>query len=259
MNIQTINSVSLDVAKVEAPAIFATSPAPNIKSKNYHFTPTIEVINHLQDLGFVLSSAKQSLSKNNLKRSFGSHIVKFQHPDLTMGDEGRPEIVMINSHNGTKKVQFEMGIFRLVCENGLIVKSRDMGSFSEKHTRYTFPEIKNLIEGKVEELHKVVSKINVWNMREMTEKERFNFALNAIAVRYDDSRMPNEEEIRNILRPVRNEDQNPTLWNTFNVLQEKLTKGGYIMGKKTSRAIKNPMEDLRINKGLWELADSYVQ
>ena len=49
-----ITSISLDKAKEYAPAIFATSPAPTIKSPKYQFTPTFEVIEHMQDMGYLL-------------------------------------------------------------------------------------------------------------------------------------------------------------------------------------------------------------
>jgi hypothetical protein len=55
MNLNNITSISLDAAKSIAPAIFATSPAPTIKSPKYQFTPTFEVIEHMQDMGYVLT------------------------------------------------------------------------------------------------------------------------------------------------------------------------------------------------------------
>lgn len=258
-----ITSITLEKAKDLAPAIFATSPAPTIKSPKYQFTPTFEVIEHMQDMGYLLTGVKQSKSGVDLRKNWGIHITRFQHPDLyiknSQGEvEARPEVVLINSHDGTRPIQFEMGLFRLVCENGLVIKDKDMGSFRERHTKYTFSELKDLMDQKVSGLTEVVGKINHWSGIEMTDKQRFNFAVEALALRMGTDRQPEQYEIMDILNPKRKADEGNTLWNTFNILQENLVKGGFQLNNRQARAIKNPIEDFNINQGLWSLADSYA-
>ena len=263
MNLNNITSISLDSAKSLAPAIFATSPAPTIKSPKYQFTPTFEVIEHMQDMGYVLTGVKQSKSNVELRKNWGIHITRFQHPDLYIKDpqgmiEARPEVVLINSHDGTRPIQFEMGLFRLVCENGLVVKDRDMGSFRERHTKLNFQEVKNLMDEKVSGLQEVVGKISQWNMVEMSDKQRFNFAMDALALRIGTDRQAEQYEIMDILTAKRKVDEQPTLWHTFNTVQENLIKGGFQLNNRQARAINNPVEDFNLNQGLWQLADSYL-
>ena len=259
-----ITSISLDKAKEYAPAIFATSPAPTIKSPKYQFTPTFEVIEHMQDMGYLLTGVKQSSSNVELRKNWGIHITRFQHPDQyiknTDGEiEARPEVVLINSHDGTRPIQFEMGLFRLVCENGLVVKDRDMGSFRERHTKLNFNEVKNLIDQKVSGLSDVVGKINKWNMIEMTDKQRFNFAVEALALRIGTDRQAEQYEIMDILNPKRKADEGNSLWKTYNILQENLIKGGFQLNNRQARSIKNPIEDFNLNQELWSLADNYTK
>lgn len=263
MNLNNITSISLDSAKSIAPAIFATSPAPTIKSPKYQFTPTFEVIEHMQDMGYVLTGVKQSKSNVELRKNWGIHITRFQHPDLYIKDpqgmiEARPEVVLINSHDGTRPIQFEMGLFRLVCENGLVIKSQDLGSFRERHTKLNFQEVKNLMDEKVSGLQEVVGKISQWNMKEMSDKQRFNFAMDALALRIGTDRQAEQYEIMDILTAKRKVDEQPTLWHTFNTVQENLIKGGFQLNNRQARAINNPVEDFNINQGLWQLADSYL-
>jgi len=259
-----ITSISLDKAKEYAPAIFATSPAPTIKSPKYQFTPTFEVIEHMQDMGYLLTGVKQSSSNVELRKNWGIHITRFQHPDLYIKNhdgeiEARPEVVLINSHDGTRPIQFEMGLFRLVCENGLVVKDRDMGSFRERHTKLNFNEVKNLIDQKVSGLNEVVGKINKWNMIEMTDKQRFNFAVEALALRIGTDRQAEQYEIMDILNPKRKADEGNSLWKTYNILQENLIKGGFQLNNRQARSIKNPIEDFNLNQELWALADNYTK
>jgi len=257
-------AISMKSAKLQAPAIFATSPAPTIKSPKYQFTPTFEVIEHMKDMGYLLTGVKQSKSNVDLRKNWGIHITKFQHPDLYIkapdgNVEARPEVVLINSHDGTRPIQFEMGLFRLVCENGLVIKEKDMGSFRERHTKLNFQEVKNLIDEKVSGLQDVVGKISKWNMVEMTDKQRYQFAVEALALRMGTDRQPEQYEVLDILNPKRKADESNTLWHTYNVLQENLIKGGFQLNNRQARAINNPIEDFNINQGLWALADAYVK
>lgn len=256
-----IASISLEAAAQKAPAIMASQPA-SYTTERYVFTPTTEIISHMQDLGFLLTDAKQATSKKDLRNNYGTHLIRMAHPDLyikdTNGDvEARPEIVIMNSHDGVKPLQFDMGLFRLVCSNGLVVKSQDMGHFRERHSRITFQYIKDLISQKVESLPKLVEKINVWSGRTMSALEQRDFAIQALALRIGEDRQPESYELDSFLNPRREADKANTLWNVYNRAQESLIKGGYESNNRTARAIINPLTDLQLNQGIWQLAESF--
>ena len=263
LNPQTITAISLQEAAKKAPAIMATKPADYINLNRYKFTPTTEVIDHMQDLGYVLTGAKQSNTKVDLRRDYGTHIVTFQHPKLYIKDsdggvEARPTIVVLNSHDGSRPIQFEMGMFRLVCSNGLMVKTQDFGSIRERHTKYTFAQLKELVDSKISALPKVVEKINHWSSRIMTPKEQSQFAIDALLMRLNDDRKPENYEIQSILTPKRDADKGNSLWKTFNVVQENLIKGGFDLNERVARGITNPVQDMLINQDLWQLAETYA-
>lgn len=256
-----INTITVEAAAQKAPAILAEKPADYITDR-YVFTPTTEIISHMQDLGFLLTDAKQATSKSNVRKNYGTHLIRMAHPDLYLKDsngdvEARPEIVVINSHDGMRPLQFDMGLFRLVCSNGLVVKSQDMGHFRERHTRITFQAIKDLISEKVESLPKLVEKINIWSGREMTAIEQRDFAIQALALRIGEDRQAEPYEIESFLAARREADRANTLWNVYNRAQESLIKGGYESNNRTARAIINPLTDLQLNQGIWQLAESF--
>lgn len=260
---QNLTGISMEVAKDKAPAIFATKPADYINQKLYKFTPTTEIINYMKDMGYILTDAKQSKTKIPLRNNYGTHIVSFQHPEIFVKDneggiEARPTIVLLNSHDGSRPIQFEMGLFRLVCSNGLMVKSMDMGSFKERHTKYTFDQVKQLIASKIDTLPKVVEKINDWNGLEMTPKQRHAFAQQALQIRAGEERLAEDYEIHSILSPKRKADEGTTLWNCYNVVQENLIRGGFQLNNRTARGITNPVQDMKLNMDLWKLAEEFA-
>ena len=257
-----LTTISLDQAIRTAPAISATEPHPRIKSPKYTFTNSTQLIEDFDRLDFKLTSVKQSSSKNPLNNQYGTHIMRFANPELTIkgpdgGIEARPEVVIINDHMGNRPVQFEAGLFRLVCSNGLIVKSQDLGHFRRRHTTFDLEALKQLIGTKVEDMRGIVEKISRWNGKLMTDQERFAFATEAIKLRLAEERKPEQYELFEILSPKRTADQSKSLWHTFNTIQENLIKGGYQMNDRVARAITNPLQDLKINQELWALADKY--
>jgi hypothetical protein len=259
-----IAPLSMETAREKAPGIFAPGPHSRL-SKDYKFVSSLDLIEHLDTQGWKLTNAKQSTSKNAnpLYTTYGTHIMEFQHEDLYMKDnhggiEGRPTIVVINNSNGDRPLSIDAGIFRLVCSNGLIIKTTDFGSLKERHTKYNQEEVRGIVSQKITEMEVAVNKINRWNMVEMTDKQRFQFAAEALALRLADDRKPEQYELIDLLQPRRKEDQGKTLWLTYNTVQEGLIKGGFSLNERVARAIKNPMTDFTINQDLWILAEKYA-
>ena len=66
------------------------------------------------------------------------------------------------------------------------------------------------------------------------------------------------------IRTWRSQEKEPTLWNTFNVIQEKFIKGGVrqIRPDRTrvkSRAISSIDENVKLNKALWTLTSEMAK
>jgi hypothetical protein len=257
-----INSLSLETAAQYAPAIMADKPADYITGR-YIFTPTKEVISQMQDMGYILTGARQASTKSDLRKYHGNHTVTFQHPDLYIKDnngqvEARPQIVFMNSSDGSRPQSFDMGLFRLACANGLVTKSEDLGSFKERHTKLTFQGLMDLISEKVSGLNKVVSKINDWNGIEMSASDRRKFAQDALALRVGEERKIEDYEIMSVLESRRPEDDANNLWTVFNRVQENLIKGGFQLNERQARPVTNLIADMQLNKGIWTLAESFA-
>ena len=103
--------------------------------------------------------------------------------------------------------------------------------------------------------------------REMERTEAEELAVKALKIRkgmeLTDTLAVDEETVADLLEPKRTEDEGNDLWSIYNVLQEKIIKGGTTLavdGKKPRkmRGIKSAIKDLSINKRLFETAYAYV-
>lgn len=260
---QPIQAMSNDMIAKLAPATFATKPADYINLKRYNFVPTTDIIDKMANQGWVVTNAKQSSTKKDLRREYGVHILEFQNPEVYIKGEGtsieaRPTVVFINSHDGTRPLQSELGIFRLVCSNGLVIKSQDFGGFRERHTKLTNDAVKALLDEKTQLMEQAIGKINRWNGLEMKAIDMRKFATDALILRIGEERQPEDHEVFSILEARRDADKSNTLWHVFNRVQENLIKGGFDIGNRRARAITNPTQDLKLNQGLWQLAEEFV-
>lgn len=260
-----MTQLSLDQVRSMAPQAFAETAKPGVSQK-YAFLPTSRIIEDMDKLGWKVSAAKAGKYRNVDNKNYGNHFIGFFHPDIHIKDaegniEAYPQVVVFNSHTGRGSFRFEMGIFRLVCSNGLVIKSSDMGSFQLKHTGYTFQELQYLINAAVERMPEIAGRINSFGQRLMSATEQRAFAKSAFALRSD--RQLTENELTDFLAPRRKEDEGDSLWLVLNRIQESVIKGGSLAepkvkkGKKAFKGIKNIHRDFKINQELWEMAEAY--
>jgi len=247
---------TLDQIKEIAPSVFTTDKAPHLTDK-YVQTPTSRVVEDLMSLGWQVTKAQEVKARKG--KGYQKHIVVFRHPDIMItgkdGDDAYPQILLTNSHDGKAAFNFRVGIFRLVCSNGLVVSDADFNNVSIRHINYTFETLQSKIKEVIAKLPGLVQKINTFKAKELTENAMKEFAVRAAALRTKSS-----INIDALLAPTRNEDAGNDLWAVFNRVQEKLINGGFSYGRKNrkSRSIKNFQQDIKLNEELFELAETYL-
>lgn len=263
-----------DQVKEICPVAFETAPTnPNVTNK-YLFVNTETIIDDLGKLGWkpVTAAMRKNRGKDTI---FSKHMVTFQNPDIMIkskdGDDAFPRIILSNSHDGLQAFKFSVGIYRLVCSNGLVVADEEFSDFKIKHKGYTFEELRNVISQAVLDLPNKVEVLNKMKSKILTKEQREKLALDAMLVRAgitpDSDKAKDfeydEETLVDILEPKRDADKGDDLWRTFNVIQEKITKGDFhaaLKGAKVRkvRAIKSFEKDLEVNKQLFRLATALV-
>src|SRR5262249_45745551 len=89
----------------------------------------------LMQQGFLPVRAQQSRTRIAGKGDFTKHLLRFRH--ASMADSAVqstvPEIVLINSHDGTSAYKLSPGLYRVLCTNGLVVKSSGIDEISVRH------------------------------------------------------------------------------------------------------------------------------
>ena len=142
-------TLTLDEIKTICPSVSTPAPNPELRKRlgiteRYVHVPTTQVIEDIIQLGWEPIQAVQVNARK--KKGFQRHMVKFVNRDFIKEDTTEyPELLLSNSHDGTTSFTLDVGIFRLICSNGMVVKSEDFGSMKVRHYGYDFDVIKSAV------------------------------------------------------------------------------------------------------------------
>jgi hypothetical protein len=284
------NPLSMDELRHYAPSAFATS-AHESRSARYTYIPTSDVISGLMREGFQPFKATQGRSRVAGKAEYTKHLIRFRHPDsfsaIQKVGDSVPEVVLVNSHDGTSAYKLSAGLFRLVCSNGLMVSDSTVEMLSIQHKGDI---VRDVIEGSfqiVGQSEKALARADEWNQLQLTAGEQGAFADAARQLRFADveGKITSPITAEQLLRPRREADATgiinwrtpaapkPDLWHTLNVVQENVVRGGLhgmqhgtdpqtgrrTMRRVTTREVRGIDQDVKLNRALWMLAERMAE
>lgn len=251
------SALTLEDVRERAPAVFAPSAHERTSSK-YTFIPTERLMFGLMHAGFVPVDARQTHTRR-ASPLHARHVVRLRRRFETVQlKDAVPEVVFLNSHDGTSAYQLRVGLFRVVCTNGLIVSRGAFPGICVPHRGDVVHEVIAAALQIAERFDELATQVERMEARQLLKDEQIAFAERALALRYpnvaDSGMQPSQ-----LLTVRRVEDLGDDLWTTFNKVQENLVRGGLsrraASGRLTrTRRITAIREDVRLNTRLWDLA-----
>jgi hypothetical protein len=238
-------------------------------SDKYTFIPTTRVIDVMESKGWVPVRAQQAYAKA-ANQGFQKHMVRFRQEGVQSVlalDKVFPEIVVTNAHNGLSSFVIMAGLFRLVCLNGMVVADSTFHKHIIKHLGYADALVLAAIDQIADTTPRIASRVRDFDQIELTKDEQGIYAMAALTVKYGEEGAGERKfSPEHLIQPIRRDDNRPTLWATYNQVQEKLLKGGRFEqnpkpGRRMvkSRPVTSVTEDVRINQGLWLLAEELAK
>lgn len=265
--------MTMDDVRTKCPYAFAEAPTNPGVSEKYTYANTETVINDMAKLGWYPVEAKQCRQKKGSSGIRSFHIVAFQHDDVKIlnkdgGTEAYVRIILQNSHDGFHSFRFMMGCYRMVCSNGCILSDAEFADFSIRHINYSFDGLRAIVAKVIESVPATIVKMNVMNATILTDEEKREMAIETYKIRKgyaaEDKVNVDDQTVEDLLTPMRTEDEGNSLWNVFNVLQEKMIKGCFSANGKNNkrrkqRAITSVKKDIDYNQKLWEYSMNFLQ
>ncbi len=174
-----------------------------------------------------------------------------------------PEVVITNSYDGTKALNIHIGIFRMVCSNGIIAGTNLFPKLQILHSNQGWSDILNEFIDGYDEKYKLQKKwVEQMEDRRMSLDEAYELAKQSLTIRHADNRIINDAvDPLELLIAKRKEDRGDTAWHRFNVVQESMVNGFYHKYNNEGSIVKakimtNVDELIRMNT---ELSDIFTE
>ena len=250
--------------RLEAPSIFANAPMIGL-SQRYAFVPTTEIVLGLREKSWLPVSAEQQRVRTSARIGFQKHLIRFRRAEqMKTLDEWNEELVLTNSHDAGCAYLIQVGIYRRLCSNGLVVSDSTFEAIRFRHAGLKPEAVVEASYRILDYVPKVAVLINDFRNRHLTDSEMTTFAEQALLLRFEDLDCAPIEP-RTLLMPRRLEDQGSDVWTTLNRIQENLMRGGLSDNRHTRagrlrslRSLRGIDSQIALNKGLWGLAERIV-
>ena len=271
------------------PAVMTDIRSPDT-SKRYGLVNTMEAMNVLSDYGYRPTRAIQQPNRIDGREKYNKHLIAFSHKDelAKTGLESRTEVLLYNSHDGKSSLKLFSGVFRFVCDNGIVAGEGFKNTLRHSHT--TANNFEGLLTKTLDGLPQVKEQVERLSKTDLTVKQILALAKQAASLRWKhlpehlndftfDYKAPDKglyftnDTIHEIALPTRREDNGRNSWKVFNRIQESILKGGVNIRSITNRHLeqKNPYgirrkaraitalpENIRINQSLWNMTHEMV-
>lgn len=230
-------------------------------SQRYSFIPTTAPLTVLADFGWRPVAVAEQRVRDKNKAGYQRHAVKFRNElfskDALQVGQTLPELVLINSHSGNASFQLTLGLFELVCSNGLMVEREGIAERRVLHRGYTSYKVAEAIGAIAPNVPKLLGEVEQMRQIQLNGEEQNAFAQAAIELRWDGEKYVVDPGRVNAVR--RSAQADNSLYTTYNRIQEGIIRGGmYVRNVETknmqrARAIGSLSENMRLNKALWSL------
>lgn len=244
----------------------------SLVSKNYGFIDTKIVQYELEKLGFILEKTVINKVRKPEKLGYQRHRLVFNHPDFFIDPSNKFQLLVQNSHDGSESLRLNLGVYRLICANGLI-KGDTKFSIKIKHSKNSINEFLRNIEFFISQINTEKDKIVAMQNKQLNKDQINDLKNKVFDLKFGQFIVDKTKENKKVIVELdtidtirRIEDQNNDLYSVLNRIQESIIRGGIKYQIEQNNTVKNfstrkvnsIKENTRLNQELFNLADQLL-
>lgn len=205
--------------------------ASSLVKPTYGFISTAELLATFKAQGWAPVNTQIAKTKVEARQGYQKHIVRLEHPDyqiikgLSNDNASRPQLCLLNAHDGTAALQLFYGVLRIACLNGIIAGSI-LKSFRVVHSGNLIHNLGQGIATMSQGIGQLTETVESLALKSYSAENlqallrglvdlRLANVQNVVAVNYESA---------NVVR--RFQDKGQDAYSIFNRLQESLIRGG---------------------------------
>ena len=232
--------------------VLQTYPSSD-RTLRYNMIETKPFLDLFASKGFEVKTVTQSHTRKPQWIGHEKHRVTLIHPHYK-NEIGSPTIQLINSSNGSSQFELLLGFLTKVCSNGATL-SREHWHFQARHIGQHSLNINQLTDSILQGFDEVYHQVRKMHQKPLSTYDQWKMAEYAIGLKWTNKDIP--FPVSSLLRGYRLEQEDSTVWNIYNRVQENLIRGfEYQSGRRTrkTRAVKSVSADTALNQKLWDYA-----
>jgi len=233
-------------------------------SERYAPINTGDLVSQFETAGFTVTSIQKSRVTNSAKEGFQTHLLRLRHPEFSVETGGLfPEIVVKNSYDGSSALKIMLGLYRLVCANGLIMGTSYFNA-SIRHVGDARAAALEAANELMDHRGDLLSQVEALSAVTLSQFDVQGFANWAVTNLMD---IPIEDVNKLTLTvPQRQADTGHDLFTIMNIIQERLMHGGvhYVSRNaagwaqvRQTRRVNSIAKSTKINQELWDAASRF--
>jgi hypothetical protein len=201
-----------------------------VERDSYGFINTREVLNVFEANGWCPVSTNYAKVRDLHRQGFQKHLIRLENPKyqsiegLTGNNSSRPQLVLLNSHDGTSSLQILWGVFRIACLNGIIAGT-GINGVRLVHSKSIADKLPDAIQYMLSNFDAFSEQIKRLQGIQLSQD-----AVNELVKTTYDARLANVRNVKSVEyrvpRLLRMADNATDAYTVFNRIQEVLMRGG---------------------------------
>jgi hypothetical protein len=265
--------IDIDLLRNYFPSVLQGVKHPD-RSERYQHIHTLDAVKTLSKEGWDVYSVRTAHTRKVSMIPYATHEIRLRREDTKprQVDGSVPEIVLMNSHNATRRLKIAGGVFTFICLNGAMVGSL-AASYAFLHTeKDLMNKTVEAVEHVARSLDGLMDRFAAWQGRILTADEVRKLVMIAYKLRYGEEGFERLVQsgatnlnamAAQMLIVRRREDEGIDAWRVYNRLQESVIRGGFSFlnergNFRRARHITNIQADNAMNAKLLEAVDEIV-
>src|SRR6516162_1722472 len=257
-----------DEIRSAAPSVFATTAH---ESRSVQFKPieTYGIVRKLEEEGFGVVGAKQSVTRLPDRKPFAKHMLRLRKKDEVQRRVGDTvfETLLQNANDGTSHYDLLAALFRVRCLNSMVAMDTQMSTQRVRHSGDVAPKVIEGVFSVLKDAERALSTPYQWGQIQLAAPEQMFLAEAAHAIRFpvdENNNATTNVKPEQMLHVRRTGDIGDDLWTVFNRVQENVVRGGLNnygynaegrFRRAHTREVKGIDQSTALNRALWTLGE----
>lgn len=202
-----------------------------VNRDTYGFVSSQNIVDVFASKGWLPVQSQFGNVRKLERQGFQKHLVKFEHADfasidgLSQDNASRPQLVLLNSHDGTGSLRILWGLFRFACLNGIIAGT-SLREFKAVHSKNVTNRLGAGIEYMLESLPELLDKVKALQNSTFDRVQLDTYVRLLVDARLSNVRNIQSVNYASALKVLRPQDYSNDAFTILNRIQESVIRGG---------------------------------